>query len=116
LYLHLHRYGEVEATLRVLGERDRTAQVMAHHGIVLCRAKCQDWRGALDAALETTRIDRYGLTTAFLAYAKDGFFGSLADAAERDSELLRRLREEMDEYAEEHDSEALVWQSVGGDH
>ena len=116
LYFHLQRYGEAEAALRLLRERDRTAQVMAQHGIVLCRAKCKDWRGALDTALEATRSDRYGLTTAFLAYAKDGFFGSLLDAAERDTELMRRLHEEMDEYAEQHNSEALVWQSVEGGH
>ncbi|MBZ5569193.1 MAG: tetratricopeptide repeat protein [Acidobacteriia bacterium] len=116
LYLHLQRYSEAEATLHLLRERDRTAQVMAQHGIVLCRARCKDWRGALDAALEATRSDRFGLTTAFLAYAKDGFFGSLLDAAERDAELMRRLHEEMDEYAEEHNSEAVVWQSVEGVH
>lgn len=116
LFFHLERYSDTEATLRCLSQRDRTAQVMAQHGIVLCRARCEDWRGALDQALEATRIDRFGLTTAFLEYAKDGFFGGLVDAAEREAELMRRLHEEMDEYAEEHSSEPIVWQSVGGDH
>ena len=34
----------------------------------------RDWRGALEAALNATRLDRFDLTTAFLAYAKDRLF------------------------------------------
>src|SRR6266478_8321519 len=106
LFLHLQRYSDAEEGFRALGERDRTAELMVQHGIIWCRIKRTDWRGALEVALDATKLDRYGVTTKFLTYAKDRFFTSPLDASEREEELLHDLREEMDVYAEAHNSDA----------
>jgi len=108
LLLHLGRYPEAELAFRALGERDPTAKVMVEHGIIWSRIKRSDWRGALNEALDATRLDRHGLTTQFLRYAKEGLFRRPPNAAEREAELLRHLREEMQEYAELHASEPIV--------
>ncbi|MGZ4824342.1 MAG: tetratricopeptide repeat protein [Terriglobales bacterium] len=107
LLLHLQRYADAERIFRALGEKDAAARLVAQHGIIWCRIKREDWRGALTTALDATRLDCYGVTTKFLAYTKDRVFTSLLDAAERESELLQRLCDEMDEYAELHCSEAI---------
>lgn len=102
LFLRLQRYSDAEDSFRALGEKDATARLMAQHGIVWCRIKRADWHGALEAALDASRLDCYGVTTKFLAYVKEHVFGNLVDAPEREAELFRRLCDEMDEYAEMH--------------
>jgi predicted Zn-dependent protease len=108
LFLHLERYAEAEATFRALGERDAAALLMVQHGIMWSRIKRSDWRGALDVALDATRLDRHGVTTRFLAYARDRLFARPPNALEREAELLRQLRDELDEYAELHTTDAIV--------
>jgi len=95
-------------TFRALGKRDSTAELMVDHGIIWSRIKRSDWRGALDVALNATRLDRHGVTTQFLTYAKDRLFRQPPNAPEREVELLQHLRDEMREYAELHASEAIV--------
>ena len=53
-----------------------------------------------------TRLDRFDLTTAFLAYAKDRLFGTIPDAAEREAELGTRFWAELQDHAEMHSDEA----------
>ena len=108
LLLQLERYAQAELTFRALGQRDSTAELMVEHGIIWSRIKRSDWRGALDVALNATRLDRHGVTTQFLTYAKDRLFRRPPNAPEREAELLRHLRDEMQEYAERHASEAFV--------
>ena len=108
LLLHLERYDEAELTFRALGKRDSTAELMVDHGIIWSRIRRSDWRGALDVALNATRLDRHGVTTQFLTYAKDRLFRQPPNAPEREVELLQHLRDEMREYAELHASEAIV--------
>jgi len=108
LLLHLERYDEAELTFRALGKRDSTAELMVDHGIIWSRIRRSDWRGALDVALNATRLDRHGVTTQFLTYAKDRLFRQPPNAPEREAELLQHLRDEMREYAELHASEAIV--------
>ena len=108
LLLHLERYDEAELTFRALGKRDPTAELMVDHGIIWSRIRRSDWRGALDVALNATRLDRHGVTTQFLTYAKDRLFRQPPNAPEREAELLQYLRDEMREYAELHASEAIV--------
>ncbi len=79
--------------------------MLAVHGQCWCRIRKGDWRGALDAALGATRRDRYELTTAFLAYAKDRLFSHPADAARREAELGERLRAELRQHADLHSSD-----------
>jgi tetratricopeptide (TPR) repeat protein len=103
LLLDLERWNEAEETFRALGRLDDPASdLLAVHGQCWCRIRTGDWRGALDAALGATRLDRYDLTTAFLAYAKDRLFSHPADAARREAELGERLRAELREHADLH--------------
>ena len=109
LLIELERYAQAELTFRALGDLDPTAKLMAEHGIIWSRIKRSDWRGALDMALDATRLDRQSVTTQFLTYAKDRFFlRRPPNAPEREAELLQHLRDEMSEYAELHASEAIV--------
>ena len=108
LLLHLNRYADAELTFRGLRDKDSAAQLMAQHGIIWCRIKQADWRGALQSALDASRLDCYGVTTKFLAYAKDRVFGGPLATPETEAELLKSLCGEMDEYAELHCSEAIA--------
>jgi Flp pilus assembly protein TadD len=108
LLLHLERYDQAELTFRALGKRDATAELMVAHGIIWSRIRRSDWRGALDVALSATRLDRHGVTTQFLTYAKDRLFRQPPNASEREAELLLHLRDEMQEYTELHASEVIV--------
>lgn len=109
LLLDLERWGEAEETFRALGRLDDPASdLLAVHGQCWCRIRKGDWRGALDAALGATRLDRYDLTTAFLAYAKDRLFSHPPDVARREAELGERLRAELREHADLHSSDRSV--------
>ena len=98
LYLGLKRYRQAEETCKALQRIDPEHALLAQHGMTLCRIKQGDWRGALDVALSATRLDRYDLTTAFLAYAKDRLFKSVPDAARREAELNERFLAELREH------------------
>jgi Flp pilus assembly protein TadD len=108
LLLHLNRYADAEIRFRELREKDTAAYLLAQHGISLCRMKRGNWRGALEAALDASLLDCYGVTTKFLAYAKDRVFGNPAAASQTETELLENLCREMDEYAEQHGSETIA--------
>lgn len=120
LYLGLKKYREAEEAFQALGTRDPEHAVLAQHGLTLCRIKRGDWRGALDVALAATRLDRFDLTTAFLAYATDRLFRRVPDAEQREAalteRLLRELREHDDAHAEDEGGAAGSGQEeiVGG--
>jgi Flp pilus assembly protein TadD len=107
LYLQLERYSDAEGVFRSLRRLDPDHELFAQHGQTWCRIKSGDWRGALDVALSATRLDRYDLTTAFLAYAKDRLFGNMPDALEREAKLGDRFMVELHEHAELHSDEAM---------
>lgn len=102
LYLSLKRYREAEEACAALRACDPEHALLAQHGLTLCRIKRGDWRGALDVALTATRLDRFDLTTAFLAYAKDRLFGRVPDAERREAELDERFLAELREHEELH--------------
>ena len=102
LYLGLEKYREAEEACAVLRAGDPEHALVAQHGITLCRIKRGDWRGALDVALSATRLDRFDLTTAFLAYAKDRLFHRVPDAERREAELVERFLTELREHDEAH--------------
>ncbi len=102
LYLATKRYPEAEEACRALVTRDPDHALLAQHGVTLCRIKRGDWRGALDVALTATRLDRFDLTTAFLAYAKDRLFHRVPDAERREAELTERFLAELREHDEAH--------------
>jgi hypothetical protein len=53
-------------------------------------------------ALTATRLDRFDLTTAFLAYARDRLFARVPDAAQREAELCERFLAELKEHQDQH--------------
>jgi Flp pilus assembly protein TadD len=108
LYLGLKRYREAEEVFGALRARDSEHALLAQHGITLCRIKRGDWRGALDVALTATRMDRFDLTTAFLAYAKDRLFSRVPDAMRRESELGERFLAELKEHEDVHGEEEVL--------
>jgi tetratricopeptide (TPR) repeat protein len=105
LYLGLKRYPEAETACRALLAADPDHALLAQHGVTLCRIKRGDWRGALDVALSATRLDRFDLTTEFLAYAKDRLFHRVPDAERREAELTARFLAELSEHDEAHEGD-----------
>lgn len=108
IYLNLDRYKEAEATFRALERVDPDHALVAQHGRAWCFIQLGDWRSALDVALDTTRLDRFDLTTAFLAYARDHLFGRVpaAEAARRQADLAARFTAELQEHYELHAAES----------
>ena len=119
LLLQATRWDEAEATFVRLQQLDAEHELIAQHGRIWCRMKKRDWRGAFDLALEVTRIDRYALTTALLAYIKDQLFGQVSNYEQREAELAARVMAELHEHAEFHSSEDIINATAlekGGDH
>jgi Flp pilus assembly protein TadD len=112
LYLQLERYADAEAVFRRMRATDPDGQLVAQHGLTWCRIKQRDWRGAFDTALGATRLDRYGLTTAFLAYARDQLFGRAPDAAAREADLAERFAAELREHYELQGAEGPAGEDV----
>lgn len=110
LNLQQGRYGEADSVFRRLAAIDPEHSLVSAHGRIWCQIKRGDWRSALALSLEATRIDRYDLTTALLAYARDRLFTQLpaAAVAARETELGDRVMTALQEHAELHADEALV--------
>lgn len=102
LYLDLGRHEEAAGVFRRLMTADPDHVLPAQHGLTYCMIKARNWRGALDVALETIKLDRFDLTTDFLAYAKDRLFSRVPDAERVESALRGRLIAELREHAELH--------------
>jgi hypothetical protein len=105
LYLGLKRYAEAEEACDALRRSDPEHALLAQHGMTLCRIKRGDWRGALDVALNATRLDRFDLTTAFLSYATDRLFRRVPDAEPREADLTERFLAELREHEDAHADE-----------
>ena len=107
LLLAAERFNEAEATFRRLQEVDPEHAVFAQHGRIWCRIRAGDWRGALELAIGAARADRFELTTALLAYAKDRLFTRVPDhlAAAREAMLGERFMAELRDHAEAHGDE-----------
>lgn len=106
LYLRLGQFREAERAFRRLARVAPDDRLVAEHGMIWCNLKRGNWRGAFDVALGATRLDRLGLTTSLLAYAKDRLFGQVADSASRESELEERVLDEMRQQYEAYGAEA----------
>jgi Flp pilus assembly protein TadD len=108
LYLNLERYQDAAGVFRRLMTTDPEHELLAQHGITFCLIKSQNWRGALDVSLETIKLDRFDLTTNFLAYAKDRLFSRVPDAEKVEADLRERLIAELREHAEPHGEDEAV--------
>ena len=102
LYLDLERFDEAAAVFRRMMAADPDHALPAQHGLTFCMIKARNWRGALDVALATIKLDRFDLTTDFLAYAKDRLFSRVPDAERVEAELRQRLVAELREHADQH--------------
>ena len=102
LYLSLGRHEDAAGVFRRLLASDADHALVAQHGLTFCLIKSRNWRGALDVALETIKLDRFDLTTNFLAYAKDRLFSRVPDVEQVESDLRDRLVAELREHAEMH--------------
>ena len=100
LYLALERYDDAAEVFRRLTAAAPDHALAAQHGLTYCMLKSGNWRGALDVALGTIRLDRFDLTTDFLAYAKDRLFSRVPDAERVEADLRARLLAELGELAE----------------
>ncbi|HEY8599964.1 MAG TPA: tetratricopeptide repeat protein [Thermomicrobiales bacterium] len=110
LYLAQGQYREADAIFRQLGTVDPEAELLARHGRIWCQLKRGDWRSALEQALGAARADRYDLTTALLAYARDRLFTRVPaeESAAREAALEARFGAELRDYAELYDADPLV--------
>ena len=108
--LALGQYREAEAAFRQLATGDPDAELLARHGRIWCQIRRGDWRTALEYALGAARADRYDLTTALLAYARDRLFTRLPETtiAEREAELAARFSVELREEIERLEAVALA--------
>ena len=59
-------------------------------------------------SISTTRVDRFSLTTEFLAYARDRLFGTVSDAEGREAELTERFSAELREHDDLHIGEVAA--------
>lgn len=100
--LALGEYREADAAFRQLGALDPDAELVARHGRIWSQIGRGDWRSALEQALGAARVDRYDLTTALLAYARDRLFTRMPQPAiaAREAELAARFGAELREHAE----------------
>jgi Flp pilus assembly protein TadD len=81
LALERGRFDEAEAAfgrLRTLDD-DPEHEVYAFHGMIEVALRREQWRRALDLAVDATRVDRLGRTTDVLAYVVAHVFGSEDD-------------------------------------
>ncbi len=110
LYLVQGQYHEADTIFRQLSTLDPDAELLARHGRIWCQLKRGDWRSALEQALGAARADRYDLTTALLAYARDRLFTRVPaeEIVAREAALAVRFGAELREYAELYDADPLV--------
>ncbi|HEU5330931.1 MAG TPA: tetratricopeptide repeat protein [Thermomicrobiales bacterium] len=108
LSLEQARYADADAAFRQLAAIDPEHDLVALHGRIWCAIKRGDWRSALELSLGATRIDRYDLTTALLAYAKDRLFTQppAGEAAAREAELGERVKAALWEHSTLHADDA----------
>lgn len=102
LYLQLGQYDDADAAFRRLGGLGLEQELLALHGRIWSQIKRRDWRSALGLALHAARLDRFNLTTALLAYARDRLFTRLSadEIAVREGQLEARFMAELREHAE----------------
>ncbi len=116
MFLTAERYIEAEAAFRRLQSIDPEHAIFAQHGRIWCRIKAGDWRSALELAVGATHADRYELTTALLAYARDRLFTQVPEheIVAREAALRERLMAAVREHAEQHGDDG-GWQEGAED-
>jgi tetratricopeptide (TPR) repeat protein len=110
LALELGRFDESErafAGLRTLDD-DPEHEVYAYHGMIEAALRREQWRRALDLAVDATRVDRLGRTTDVLAFAVAQVFGDADRPAPSRAEVDDSLASSRREHRRIHE-DALVF-------
>ncbi len=107
LSLRLDRLDEAAAAFRRLRDVDPEHELYAYHGMIQTEIRREQWRRALDLAIEATRVDRYGRTTDLLAFVVAQVFGETDRAAPARAEVDASLTASQVEHRQLHE-EALV--------
>ena len=77
-------------------------EVYAYHGMIQGEIQREQWRRALDLAIEATRVDRYGRTTDLLAYVVTQVFGKADRPAPSRAEVDEALAASQAEHRRLH--------------
>jgi tetratricopeptide (TPR) repeat protein len=77
-------------------------EVYAYHGMIQAEIQRDQWRRALDLAIEATRVDRYGRTTDLLAYVVTQVFGAADRQAPTRAEVDAALAASQSEHRRLH--------------
>lgn len=77
-------------------------EVYAYHGMIQAEIQRDQWRRALDLAIEATRVDRYGRTTDLLAYVVTQVFGTADRPAPTRAEVDAALAASHSEHRRLH--------------
>jgi tetratricopeptide (TPR) repeat protein len=108
--LELERFGEAQAafaSLRALDE-DPEHEVYAYHGMIEAAVRREQWRRALDLAVDATRVDRLGRTTDVLAFVVAQVFGDADRSAPSREAVEESLAASRREHRRIHE-DALVF-------
>ncbi len=105
LSLALHRPEAASAAfsrLRTVDD-DPEHEIYAYHGMIQAEIQQDQWRRALDLAIEATRVDRYGRTTDVLAYIVTQVFGQADRPAPTRAEVDEALAASQVEHRRLHE-------------
>lgn len=86
---------------------DPEHEVYGYHGMIQAEIQRENWRRALDLAIEATRVDRLGRTTDLLAYIVTKVFGQADRPAPSRAEIDEALAASLAEHRRLH-TESLV--------
>ena len=104
---HLDAAARAFAALRSIDDEDGH-ESFACHGQAEALLRGQQWRAALDVAIEATRLDRLQLTTDILRYASARLFGEADRSAPPWEEIQAALAEERAAHARMHAEQEML--------
>jgi tetratricopeptide (TPR) repeat protein len=81
---------------------DPSHEVYAFHGLIEVELRRQNWRRALDLAVDATRVDRAGRTTDILAYVVAQVFGEADREMPERADVESALARSRDEHRRLH--------------
>lgn len=101
LDLELSQYDRAIESFRALRRFDPDHELYAIHGMIMTEIRRENWRHALDLAIEATRLDRFELTTLFLTFLTGKLFGTTRGQVDGE-ELGDRFEAEHQEHRRSH--------------
>jgi tetratricopeptide (TPR) repeat protein len=104
LALDLGRLDEAAAAFQRLRtvDDDPSHEVYAFHGLIEVELHRENWRRALDLAVDATRVDRAGRTTDILAYVVAQVFGQADREVPERTDVEAALARSRDEHRRLH--------------